>query len=469
MEKPGQPIKRLNIILLTMVIALSAIMILMNYHTIKILSASRAYINGESQYSKGQKEASARLISYIYQQKEIDYTSFQNEIQIPIGDRIARNALLEGNKHALATNGFLQAKNNIADIDDMIWLFDHFKNVGLFAKAISIWGEGDILIGQLRQTGISAHQKIINKQLSQTDRDNLIRSVKDITSQLTVKERAFSDTLGIVCRTVNLYLFIANVVIMLVIIISAVLYTGRMIHSIEDSRRKIAIQNAHLTGVNKELDQLIYSVTHDLRSPLVSLSGLVELINMQTDMDGVREFTGMMEMSIDKQYKFIDAILRSARSKDETIKELCKLDFIVNDIIAQNHILVGAKQIEFIKDLAVTDVFCDGTKLQTILNNLISNAVKYSDVNKSWPFVKIRSLVADSRLIIEVEDNGIGMSSNNTEKVFDKYFMAKKGKYNTGLGLYLVKNMILQMNGEIEVKSVWGQGSTFTLKIPHIV
>jgi signal transduction histidine kinase len=469
MEKPELPIKRLNIILLTMVIVLSAIMILMNYYTIKILSASRAYINGESQYSKGQKEASGRLITYIYQQNETDYASFQNEIKIPIGDRIAREALLSGNKHALAQSGFLQAKNNIEDIDDMIWLFDHFKDVGLFAKAISIWRDGDNLIEQLRQIGISAHKKINLKALTLTDKADLISSVKQVTTQLTIKERAFSDTLGIICRKVNFYVFVANIAIMLIIVIGAVLYTGRMIRNIDYSRKKIAIQNIYLTNVNKELDQLIYSVTHDLRSPLVSLSGLIELINMQTEITDVKEYTSIMELSIAKQNQFIEAILGSASRQNETLKDFCKLDFIVNDIIAQNHTILGDKKIEFIKELSVTDIFCDSTKLQAILNNLISNAVKYADINKSWPFVKIRSLITNSLLIIEVEDNGIGMSSKNKGKIFDKYFMAQKGKYSTGIGLYLVKNMILQMNGEIEVRSVSGEGSTFTLKIPYIV
>src|SRR4051812_18864500 len=93
MEKPDNQLKRLNFVLLSMVIVLSAVMILMNFYTIKILSASRAYINGESQYSKGQKEASGHLITYIYNQKFKDYELFQKQISIPIGDRIAREAL----------------------------------------------------------------------------------------------------------------------------------------------------------------------------------------------------------------------------------------------------------------------------------------------------------------------------------------------------------------------------------------
>ena len=84
------------------------------------------------------------------------------------------------------------------------------------------------------------------------------------------------------------------------------------------------------------------------------------------------------------------------------------------------------------------------------------------------PFVKITSLKIDSQFIVEVEDNGIGISAQNKKRIFDKYFTAQKGEHNIGLGLYLVKSMVTQMQGEIEVKSRSGQGSTFTFKLPYI-
>lgn len=468
MEKPDNQLKRLNVILLSMVIVLSMVMIIMNYYTIKILSASRAYINGESQYSKGQKEASGHLITYIYSKNPKDYEIFKNEINIPIGDKMAREALSSGGNYPIARKEFLQAKNDIHDIDDLIWLFDSFKNVGLFAKAIQIWKEGDILVEQLGVLGLSAHSRIENKNLKLADRANMIASVNEVTTKLTIKEAAFSDTLGIVCREVNFYLFVANIVIMLIIIVSAVLYTGRLIRNIEYSRKRIALQNEHLTIVNEELDQLIYSVTHDLRSPLVSLNGLIELINYQTEIEPIKEFTALMTKSIDKQNEFIQNILSSAEKQNEKISDFCNLVALVDNVIAQNHAVLNGKEIKFIKELEATNVFCNVTKLQAILNNLISNAVKYSDINKTCPFVKIRSIVAGSRLIIEVQDNGIGITPENKDHIFDKYFVAQKGDNNMGIGLYLVKNMVLQMQGEIEVRSKPGQGSTFILKLPDI-
>jgi signal transduction histidine kinase len=466
MQQPDLKLKRLNIILLSMIILLSAIMILMNYYTIKILSASRAYINGESQYSKGQKEASGHLITYIYNGNPTEYSLFKTWINIPVGDRITREALSAGNNYQAARKGFLQAKNHTDDIDDMIWLFNSFKHVGLFEKAISIWKEGDMLVDSLLQVGIVAHNgNVVNKGFN---RDSLITEVNTITTRLTIKERAFSDTLGIVCREVNFYLFVANIVIVLLIVSSSIVYIGRLIRNIEHSRKKIAIQNENLVIVNNDLDQLIYSVTHDLRSPLASLNGLIELIDDQTDIELVKEYTGLMKMSIDKQNQFIKNILKAAQKKSETNGDLCNLNTVVDDIIAQNHAMINGNPIEFIKELSVVNIFCNGTKLQAILNNLISNGIKYADTDKALSFVKISSVAAGSKLIIAVQDNGIGITAKNKPHIFDKYFVAQKADNNMGIGLYLVKNMAGQMQGEIEVWSKPGQGSTFTLKLPAL-
>src|SRR5471030_994661 len=115
------------VVLLLIIVIASASMTFMNYYTIKILSAARAYINGESQYSKGQKDASAHLINYIYLENAADYIAFEKDINVPRGDRRARVALSSNINYDEAKKGFLQGKNHPSDIDDMIWLFRHFQ------------------------------------------------------------------------------------------------------------------------------------------------------------------------------------------------------------------------------------------------------------------------------------------------------------------------------------------------------
>jgi hypothetical protein len=116
--------RRMTAVLLLIIVIASAGMTFMNYYTIKILSATRSYINGESQYSKGQKDASAHLINYIYLENEADYKAFEQYISVPVGDRIARIALSSNNNYQEAEKGFLQGKNHPKDINAMIWLFN---------------------------------------------------------------------------------------------------------------------------------------------------------------------------------------------------------------------------------------------------------------------------------------------------------------------------------------------------------
>ncbi|WP_157544023.1 sensor histidine kinase [Mucilaginibacter paludis] len=438
----------------------------MNYYTIKILSASRAYIAGESQYSKGQKDASSLLITYIHSRDPAAYSSFIKNIKIPIGDRVAREALAVHKNEAIARQGFLQANNSPEDIDDMLWLFKRFERVDLFAKAINIWYQGDVMIEQLRQLGVKIHQISSTRRLSTREQDALIIKVNALTMQLTIKEQAFSETFGIVCRKVNSYIFFANILTTLIIILSAVFYAGRVIHKMEASRIKILEQNEHLKAVNKDLDQLIYSVTHDLRSPLTSISGLIGLIDKQTELSNIKPYISMVKISIEKQNQFIKSVLKSAKKQNLVARELCDVAHVVDDVIAQNHTMLNGKEIQFIKELRVTDIYCDATKLLTILNNLISNAVKYSDVYKQQPFIIIRSSTTPLYFIIEVRDNGIGIDEENIPHIFEKDFMVKKNDHSEGVGLYLVKNMIQQMQGEILVNSTPGHGTTFTVKLP---
>src|ERR1700712_4076778 len=124
------------IFLLVMALA-SVTIVVVNYYSIRILSGARAYINGESQYSKGQKDASAYLTNYISFENEADYAAFSVAINIPKGDKIARVALSSNNvNYDLAKDGFLRGGNHHEDIGDMIWLFATFKHLPMFEKAI---------------------------------------------------------------------------------------------------------------------------------------------------------------------------------------------------------------------------------------------------------------------------------------------------------------------------------------------
>src|ERR1700742_596374 len=114
--------------LLVIVALASATIIIVNYYSIRILSGARAYNNGESEYSKGQKDAAASLTKYIYLGNESDYQAFLKNIRVCQGDRDARIALSSPViDYEAARRGLLQGRNNPEDIDILTWIFVHFK------------------------------------------------------------------------------------------------------------------------------------------------------------------------------------------------------------------------------------------------------------------------------------------------------------------------------------------------------
>ena len=462
-----QLLKRMSLMLLVIVGLASATIIIVNYYSIRVLSGARAYINGESQYSKGQKDASTHLTNYIYQGNEEDYAAFIKSINVPRGDCMARMTLSSGQiDYAVAKKGFLLGGNHPDDIDNMIWLFVRFKDLPMFKNVIGIWVDGDAMVDDLYKLGLNAHQKIASGSLPAGERRKLLASISKISERLTVKEQAFSASLGIISRSINMYVFVANVLIMLVIVISSMLFASIMIRNLANSKKKIIEQNNSLQAINAGLDKFVYNVTHDLRSPVASMVGLIDLIEDETDTQTIREYTLMMKESLEKQDQFITEMLAFIKSKHTGVaKQECSLETIVDNVIALNRWRNG-KGVKIYKEIKLRNIESDALKLQVILNNLVSNSIKYSDAKKPEQWVKVKTYRSGTGAVIEVEDNGLGILKKDQERIFDKFYLSGDNKRSSGIGLYLVKDAVTQLHGKIEVQSEPGVSSTFMISIP---
>jgi signal transduction histidine kinase len=461
-----QLLKRTSLMLLVIVGLASATIIVVNYYSIRILSGARAYNNGESEYSKGQKDAAASLTKYIYLGNEADYAAFLKNISVCQGDRDGRIALSSPVvNYDAAKRGFLQGRNHPDDIDLLIWVFVHFKSLPLFNKAVNIWVDADGKVNDLYLLGLQAHQKMVSGGIPDADKRALLLSISNTSARLTILGQAFSETLGIIGRRIALYVFIADVFIMLVIVISAMSSAAIMIRNLDKSKKQIIAQNDRLQAINAGLDKFVYNVTHDLRSPLASLSGLLELIEHETDPEEMKPYIMMMKDSLERQDKFINEMLTFIKSKHTGVqRQECSLPAIVDNVIAQNGHSGGVK---FYQEIELKSIESDGLKLQVILNNLVSNSIKYSDTKKPERWVKVSTYRRADEAVIEVADNGIGIRQKDQERIFDKFYMSGDNKRSAGLGLYLVKDAVTQLNGKIEVKSEPGESSTFTISLPY--
>lgn len=442
-------------------------LIVINYLTIKILSASRAYVNGESHYSKGQKDATRHLITYLFTKDPIQWKLFNEELSVPKGDKIARIGLTNDGTTETIKNGFRAGRNNDKDLDDLIWLFRYFHSVPFLAKAINEWQKGDYLIAQLESIGIESHKKISDTNLKPEDKQKIFQQINIITDKLTKNQRNFSESLGEGTRLIKTYLLLINIFFTLVIIGSVSIYYSIMINRLRRSKDETDDKNKNLIIANAELDKFVYSASHDLRSPILSLKGLIEIVKLDTDLDQIRYYLDLMHESLDKQDEFIKEIIDYSRNKRKKVAiGPVSLNKIIDEIITQHQYIKGTNGIAIKKELSVDELHSDGLRLKIILNNLLSNAIKYSDEKKEKRYISIKTYTIGEFYKIEIEDNGLGINPEYHVKIFEMFFVTNNNNKGSGLGLYLVKEAVENLNGYITVDSAINIGSTFIVTIP---
>ncbi|MDZ4668820.1 MAG: PAS domain-containing sensor histidine kinase [bacterium] len=236
---------------------------------------------------------------------------------------------------------------------------------------------------------------------------------------------------------------------------------------------RLELQNNELKKINSELDKFVYSTSHDLRAPLTSVLGLIDIIDeniLPTDIEQ-KELIGMMKQSISKLDNFIvDIISYSRNSRMEIEKDIINFEELINESRQTLEYMEGDSQCKINVDVIQIGKFIsDRTRLLTNLNNLISNAIKYQDKSKPNSYINITVHSNDWNAIITIEDNGIGIADDKQERVFEMFYRATKLSKGSGLGMYIVKETLDKLNGTITVKSKLNIGTTFTVTLPNLI
>lgn len=442
--------------LLVSIFISSIVLIVINFYTLKTMSSVRAYINGESNYSKSEKDATQSLMSYIQTQDIKDWEGFIRNIRIPQGDSLARVTLLEGGSVDTIRKGFLQGNNHEEDIDDMIWLFNTFRNFPLMSEPIAIWEMGDALIYE-KYVIANEIRAAVEEGTLEANKLRFLATLNRNREAITLKENEFSESLGAAAREIREYLFYANTIIILIILGNVSVYTMIMI-------RKRNEQHRELANANKELDRIAYDVSHDLKAPINSMLGLVNLAQKEPNEKKLKTYLEMMRSTLDKQERFIKEMVTVSKENRQIVKkEIVELDYLIEQVINAHKHMPAAAGIKFYTNIGVHRVFTGPHRLEAILNNLISNAIKYHDQSKEDKRIEINTYSEKDQIRIDVVDNGTGIDSKDKSKIFEMYYMSKDREKGTGLGLFLVKEAIEKLEGDIQVKSVKGEGSTFSV------
>ncbi|HEX8546752.1 MAG TPA: hybrid sensor histidine kinase/response regulator [Cytophagaceae bacterium] len=232
---------------------------------------------------------------------------------------------------------------------------------------------------------------------------------------------------------------------------------------------RLNVQNLELIKINKELDRFVYSASHELRAPLTSILGLVDLAQMECTDVRIQEYLSYMKKSIHKLEETVVKIKEHSRNARTELKwEKIDPTSFIDEILDLLKFMEGASNIERRVNIKQDcDLYCDKFRLKVIISNLISNAIKYYNPKVSNPFISINVTITKETSEFAIADNGIGIVEEFIDKVFDMFFRGTEQSVGTGLGLFIVGEKIETLNGTIDLKSIFGQGSTFTVRIPN--
>lgn len=219
---------------------------------------------------------------------------------------------------------------------------------------------------------------------------------------------------------------------------------------------------------NTELDNFVYKVSHDLRAPLSSILGLVNLAGLEGNNDNLEEYLQIIGRKANQLDHFIGDVLSHSKNLKMQVK-IVKVDLlsVIEDAFSELTYLSGSDTTS--KEISVSgEDFCsDLWRIKEIFRNLISNAIKYRNQKLDRSVIRINIEVTPTRAKIVFSDNGVGINQDQISNIFDMFYRASEVSDGSGLGLYIVKNAIEKLNGTIEVESQPNVGTTFTIVLPN--
>ena len=230
---------------------------------------------------------------------------------------------------------------------------------------------------------------------------------------------------------------------------------------------RIIQKNEELRKINSELDNFVYSISHDLRSPLLSIKGILHLIDQEPELSAKsRRFLDMAVVSTERLDHTIQEILDYSRNSRLDLQvSSFNIEELVQEIFNDLH-FTSVKPMELLVQMEGSSIVeTDRYRLGTLLKNIIGNAVKYHRPEVELPFVHVFVTHTQDKLTICIEDNGQGISEEHQERVFQMFYRAASKVQGTGLGLYICKEIANKLNGILSLRSEPNRGTTVTFSM----
>lgn len=268
----------------------------------------------------------------------------------------------------------------------------------------------------------------------------------------------------------NYYFSISFSLVLQFFIVYLIVYSLKKFENkLKIANSRVLKQNNDLVKVNNELDSFVYKASHDLRAPLVSVMGLISIMRQTKNESELSSYMDMQEKSILKLDLHIRDILDlSKNARVEIQKQSFDIEKLVLECYKNLENFQTDRKIELVLNTTGSPIILsDKARWTTILDNVLSNSIKYYDMSKENSVIKVEiNHTKEHKILVSVKDNGVGIIQNQLSKVFNMYHRAHSTSFGSGLGLYIVKEMIEKMGGEVRITSEYGQFTQLTIDLP---
>lgn len=219
---------------------------------------------------------------------------------------------------------------------------------------------------------------------------------------------------------------------------------------------------------NFELDQIIYRTDHDLKSPISSIEGLCNLLLRDKVPEAeVQELAGMIDQKVTELKDFIKMMVSFTKSlRDERHTEQIDFELLLQQVNAQLQALEGAGEVKLEVQIGEGQNFKgDPARVKALLLAILSNAVRYRDQTRdSW--VRVNVEYTDHACFVSISDNGLGMGEEVCARVFEMFYRGSELSTGAGLGLYLAQRIVTMFEGQIQLHSKEGVGTSVEIELP---
>jgi signal transduction histidine kinase len=240
------------------------------------------------------------------------------------------------------------------------------------------------------------------------------------------------------------------------------------ISKIKKTEKKLKVQNEQLTKLNTELDRFVYSASHDLRAPLASLLGLIDLTSREMNSGPTQQYLGLMSKSINTMDRFINDITEYSRNlRLETISNNIDFNKLFKDSFEHIQYMLPEPATYSVNISGKLPFYSDYERLRMVINNLISNSIRYKAYGRE-PHIEFNVEINSTKAVIKVNDNGIGIEEKHLNRVFEMFYRASDKNVGSGLGLFIVNETIEKLDGSISISSQINTGTEVQIILPNL-